>query len=64
MNIAWIGTGVMGAPMALHLADKKYTIKAFNRTHAKAKSLEPKVIATSSIPEFDTCFKSKSSTVL
>ena len=51
MNIAWIGTGVMGAPMALHLADKKYTIKAFNRTHAKAKSLEPKVIATSSIEE-------------
>ncbi|HZJ86654.1 MAG TPA: NAD(P)-dependent oxidoreductase [Erysipelothrix sp.] len=51
MKIAWIGTGVMGAPMATHLADKDYDVKAFNRTHAKAKALEPKVSATTSIQD-------------
>ncbi|HLV49741.1 MAG TPA: NAD(P)-binding domain-containing protein, partial [Erysipelothrix sp.] len=31
-NIAWIGTGVMGAPMASHLANHGYNVKAYNRT--------------------------------
>ena len=35
MKIAWIGTGVMGRPMALHLANAGYSVNAFNRTHTK-----------------------------
>ena len=36
MKIAWIGTGVMGKPMALHLARAGYEVKAFNRTYEKS----------------------------
>lgn len=43
MKIAWIGTGVMGKPMALHLADAGYEVCVYNRTIEKAKALEPKV---------------------
>lgn len=43
MKIAWIGTGVMGKPMALHLADAGYDVTVYNRTYEKAKALEPKV---------------------
>lgn len=42
MKIAWIGTGVMGKPMALHLADAGYDVTVYNRTYEKAKALEPK----------------------
>lgn len=49
MKIAWIGTGVMGAPMACHLADAGHEVFAYNRTYAKAKALEPKVRAVESI---------------
>ena len=37
-KIGWIGTGVMGAPMAGHLIDAGYQLDAFNRTrdHAAA----------------------------
>lgn len=45
MKIAWIGTGVMGKPMALHLARAGYEVKAFNRTYEKAKALEPEIEA-------------------
>lgn len=38
-NIGWIGTGVMGAPMAQHLMDKGYKLSIFTRTKAKAESL-------------------------
>lgn len=36
MNIAFIGTGVMGYSMASHLAKKGHTIYAYNRTKEKA----------------------------
>lgn len=43
MKIAWIGTGVMGKPMALHLADAGYKVSCYNRTLQKALALAPKV---------------------
>lgn len=45
MKVAWIGTGVMGKPMALHLAKAGYEVSAFNRTYEKAVQLEPLVKA-------------------
>lgn len=51
MKIAWIGTGVMGAPMASHLARAGYEVKAYNRTYSKAKALEPLITACSTIEE-------------
>lgn len=39
MNIGWIGTGVMGAPMAGHLMEAGHLLFVFNRTRAKAKPL-------------------------
>lgn len=50
-NIAWIGTGVMGAPMASHLANHHFEVHAYNRTHAKAKALEPLITAHTSIED-------------
>ena len=50
-KIAWIGTGVMGKPMALHLADAGYEVAVYNRTHSKAKDLEPQVKAYKTIKE-------------
>jgi 3-hydroxyisobutyrate dehydrogenase len=38
-NIAWIGTGVMGRSMCLHLMDKGYEISVYNRTKSKADDL-------------------------
>lgn len=38
-TIAFIGTGVMGAPMAGHLMDAGYPVVVFNRTPARAESL-------------------------
>ena len=35
-NVAWIGLGVMGAPMAGHLAKGGHAITVYNRTAAKA----------------------------
>lgn len=49
MNIAWIGTGVMGKPMALHLADAGYKVTVYNRTYEKAVALEPRVKAEKTI---------------
>lgn len=40
MKIAWIGTGVMGSPMALHLKNAGHDIHVYNRTYEKAKTLE------------------------
>jgi len=37
-NIGWIGTGIMGAPMALNLLRAGYAMTVFNRTRSK---LEP-----------------------
>lgn len=49
MKISWIGTGVMGGPMALHCQRKGYPIKAYNRTFAKAQALEPRITACETI---------------
>jgi 3-hydroxyisobutyrate dehydrogenase-like beta-hydroxyacid dehydrogenase len=38
-KIGWIGTGVMGAPMAGRLIDAGYTLTVYNRTKAKAEPL-------------------------
>lgn len=39
VNVAWIGLGVMGAPMAAHLKERGgCSIRVFNRTHAKAEA--------------------------
>lgn len=38
-NVAWIGTGVMGAPMAVHLQQAGYQVYAFNRSFEKAERL-------------------------
>lgn len=35
-TIGFIGLGVMGGPMARHLASKGYTVKAYNRTATRA----------------------------
>ena len=45
MKVAWIGTGVMGKPMALHLANNGYEVQVYNRTFEKAQVMEPKVKA-------------------
>lgn len=41
MKIAFIGTGVMGAPMASHLAEAGHEVYVYNRTASKARALEP-----------------------
>ena len=38
-NIAWLGTGIMGAPMAVHLVHAGYTVAAYNRTLSKAQTV-------------------------
>ncbi len=38
-KIAWIGTGVMGSPMAGHLMDAGYELTVHTRTKSKAQSL-------------------------
>lgn len=40
MKIAWIGTGVMGAPMAKNLKKAGFNVHVYNRTFSKAKALE------------------------
>ncbi len=39
MNIAWIGAGVMGVPMAGHLMDAGHTLVVHSRTRSKAQPL-------------------------
>lgn len=39
MRVAWLGTGVMGAPMACNLARAGLDVAAWNRTAAKAEAL-------------------------
>ena len=38
-TVGWIGTGVMGTPMCLHLLRKGYQVIVYNRTKRKAKQL-------------------------
>jgi 3-hydroxyisobutyrate dehydrogenase len=51
MKIAFIGTGVMGKPMALHLSKAGHDVSVYNRTFEKAKSLEPFANAYKKIEE-------------
>src|SRR3954470_1327030 len=39
MNISFLGTGIMGAPMARHLAEGGHAVTAWNRTADKARPL-------------------------
>ena len=39
MEIAWIGTGIMGAPMALRFLRAGHRVRVFNRTPEKARAL-------------------------
>lgn len=50
-KIAWIGTGIMGGPMALHLAEHGYDVSAYNRTFEKVEKLGSKVKAFKTIKE-------------
>src|SRR5688572_28645042 len=38
-KIGWIGTGLMGNPMAKHLITAGYSLNVFNRTKQKAEEL-------------------------
>jgi len=38
-KIGWIGTGIMGKPMAIHLLNAGYTVNVNNRTKIKAQEL-------------------------
>jgi 3-hydroxyisobutyrate dehydrogenase len=47
MKIAWLGTGIMGAPMARHVAQAGNDVTAWNRTRAKAEAVEGVAVADS-----------------
>lgn len=51
MKIAWIGTGIMGYPMANHLIDAGYSLTIFNRSIEKALPLKDKAVISTSIQE-------------
>ena len=38
-KVAFIGTGIMGAPIAGHIMDAGYDVTVHNRTKAKAEAL-------------------------
>ena len=38
-NVAFIGTGIMGAPIAGHIMDAGFKVTVYNRTRAKAEAL-------------------------
>ncbi|MGP9497621.1 NAD(P)-dependent oxidoreductase [Halomonas sp. AOP43-D1-4] len=50
-SIGFIGTGIMGAPMARRLAKAGHQVRAWNRTRSKADSLEAVGIETVERPE-------------
>jgi len=50
LRVGWIGTGVMGAPMAGHLLAAGYPVTVFNRTKAKAEGLLQKGAAWATSP--------------
>ena len=39
IKIGWIGTGIMGAPMAMHLVDAGYKVSVYSRTKSKSEKL-------------------------
>lgn len=48
-TIAFIGTGIMGAPMACRLAEAGFKVTAWNRTSDKASALQARGVATDDI---------------
>ncbi|MDQ7730083.1 NAD(P)-dependent oxidoreductase [Halomonas sp. SpR8] len=51
LRVGFIGTGIMGAPMAGHLAKAGYTVAAWNRTPDKATALESNGVTVSDTPQ-------------
>lgn len=45
-NIGFVGTGIMGSPIAGRLADAGYTVTAWNRTAEKASALADRGVST------------------
>ncbi|MCF2140324.1 MAG: NAD(P)-dependent oxidoreductase [Candidatus Lokiarchaeota archaeon] len=50
-KIGWIGTGVMGAPMCLHLLNNGFSVSIFTRTKNKAQSLIDKGVQWCNSPQ-------------
>jgi 3-hydroxyisobutyrate dehydrogenase len=50
MNVAVLGTGIMGAPMARNIARAGHHVRAYNRTRAKAEPLAADGIAIADDP--------------
>lgn len=51
MNIGFIGTGIMGSPIARHLAEAGHTLTVYNRTKEKAEKLSDIAYVASNIEE-------------
>jgi 3-hydroxyisobutyrate dehydrogenase len=51
MQIAFLGTGIMGAPMARHLAAAGHAVTAWNRTAEKARPLAEHGVEVADTPE-------------
>lgn len=51
MKIAWIGTGIMGAPMVSALINNKYELQVYNRSAAKAEVFSNQATVCYSIKE-------------
>ncbi|CAM3359034.1 NAD(P)-dependent oxidoreductase [Halomonas lysinitropha] len=49
-NIGFIGTGIMGAPMAARLAEAGHRVRAWNRSPDKSRALADKGVETSITP--------------
>ena len=45
MRIALLGTGIMGAPMARHIASAGHDVVAWNRTREKAEGIDGATVA-------------------
>lgn len=52
VKIGWIGTGIMGKEMAMHLINKGYKLLVYNRTKSKADDLCAKGAIYCSSPRF------------
>ena len=50
LSVAFIGTGIMGAPIAGHILDAGYPLTVYNRTKAKAEGLLARGAAWASSP--------------
>ena len=51
MEIGWIGTGIMGAPMARRLLAAGHRVRVFNRTPEKARALSANGATVAASPE-------------